>query len=78
MLQRDFGEHPDKRTCKRQGNLPGKYWTRADVGLANRCVYVATIQTLRTIDAQSLDVQPSFILVAEQKDQTVQIRTRQR
>jgi predicted nuclease of predicted toxin-antitoxin system len=36
-----------------------------------------TIQTLRTIDAQSLDVQPPFIIVAEQKDQTVQIRTRQ-
>jgi predicted nuclease of predicted toxin-antitoxin system len=36
-----------------------------------------TIQTLRTIDTQPLDVQPSFILVAEQRDQTVQIRTRQ-
>jgi predicted nuclease of predicted toxin-antitoxin system len=36
-----------------------------------------TVQTLRTIHAQSLDVQPPFILVAEQKDQTVQIRTRQ-
>jgi predicted nuclease of predicted toxin-antitoxin system len=36
-----------------------------------------TIRTLRTIDAQSLDVRPPFILVAEQKDQTVQIRTRQ-
>ena len=36
-----------------------------------------TIQTLRTIDAQALDVEPPFILVAEQKDQTVQIRTRQ-
>jgi predicted nuclease of predicted toxin-antitoxin system len=36
-----------------------------------------TIQTLRTIDAQSLDVQSPFIIVAEQKDQTVQIRTRQ-
>jgi predicted nuclease of predicted toxin-antitoxin system len=36
-----------------------------------------TIQTLRTIDAQLLDVQSPFIIVAEQKDQTVQIRTRQ-
>ena len=36
-----------------------------------------TIQTLRTIDAQSLDVQSPFIIVVEQKDQTVQIRTRQ-
>ena len=36
-----------------------------------------TIRTLRTIDAQALDVQPLFILVAEQKDRTVQIRTRQ-
>ena len=36
-----------------------------------------TIQTLRTINAQSLDVQSPFIIVAEQKDQTVQIRTRQ-
>jgi predicted nuclease of predicted toxin-antitoxin system len=36
-----------------------------------------TIQTLRTIDAQSLDVQSPFIIVAEQKDQTVQMRTRQ-
>ena len=36
-----------------------------------------TIQTLRTIDAQSMDVQSPFIIVAEQKDQTVQIRTRQ-
>lgn len=36
-----------------------------------------TIQTLRTINAQPLDVHPSFILVAEQKDQTVRIRTRQ-
>ena len=29
------------------------------------------------IDAQALDLQPLFILVAEQKDRTVQIRTRQ-
>ena len=36
-----------------------------------------TIQTLRTIDAQALDVEAPFILVAEQKDQTVQIRMRQ-
>ena len=36
-----------------------------------------TIQTLRTIDVQLIDVQPSFIVVAEQRDQTVQIRTRQ-
>ena len=36
-----------------------------------------TIQTLRTIDAQALDVEAPFILVAEQKDQTVQLRTRQ-
>jgi predicted nuclease of predicted toxin-antitoxin system len=36
-----------------------------------------TIQTLRTIDVQPLDVQAPFIVVAEQKNQTVQIRTRQ-
>ena len=36
-----------------------------------------TIRTLRTIDAQPLDVHPPFIIVAEQRDQTVQIRTRQ-
>jgi predicted nuclease of predicted toxin-antitoxin system len=36
-----------------------------------------TIRTLQTIDAQPLDVQPPFIIVAEQKGQTVQIRTRQ-
>lgn len=36
-----------------------------------------TIQTLRTVAAQSLDVQPPFIIVAEQREQAVQIRTRQ-
>ena len=36
-----------------------------------------TIQTLRTIDAQALDVQSPFIIVAEQKDRSVKIRTRQ-
>ena len=36
-----------------------------------------TIQTLQTIDAQPLDVQPPFIIVAEQRGQAVQIRTRQ-
>jgi predicted nuclease of predicted toxin-antitoxin system len=36
-----------------------------------------TIQTLRTVAAQPLDVQPPFIVVAEQRGQTVQIRTRQ-
>ena len=36
-----------------------------------------TIQTLRTIDAQLVDVQSPFIIVTEQKDQSVQIRTRQ-
>jgi predicted nuclease of predicted toxin-antitoxin system len=36
-----------------------------------------TIQTLRTIDGQPLDVQPPFIIVAEQRAQAVQIRTRQ-
>ena len=36
-----------------------------------------TIQTLQTIDVQPLDVQPPFIIVAEQRDQAVQIRTRQ-
>jgi hypothetical protein len=35
-----------------------------------------TIQTLQTIDAQPLDVQPPFIIVAEQRAQAVQIRTR--
>jgi hypothetical protein len=35
-----------------------------------------TIQTLRTIDAQPLDVQSSFVLVAEQRDQTVHIGAR--
>jgi hypothetical protein len=53
MLQRDFGEHPDKRTCKRQGNLPDKYWTSADASLANRCVYVATIQRERNLISES-------------------------
>jgi predicted nuclease of predicted toxin-antitoxin system len=36
-----------------------------------------TIQTLRTVAAQPLDVQPPFIIVAEQRAQSVQIRTRQ-
>ena len=36
-----------------------------------------TIQTLQTVAAQSLDVQPPFIIVAEQREQAVQIRTRQ-
>ena len=36
-----------------------------------------TIQTLRTIDGQPLDVRPPFIIVAEQRAQAVQIRTRQ-
>ena len=36
-----------------------------------------TVQTLRAIDAQPLDVQPPFIIVAEQRDGTVRIRTRQ-
>jgi predicted nuclease of predicted toxin-antitoxin system len=36
-----------------------------------------TIQTLRTVAAQPLDVHPPFIIVAEQREQTVQIRTRQ-
>jgi predicted nuclease of predicted toxin-antitoxin system len=36
-----------------------------------------TIRTLETVAAQSLDVQPPFIVVAEQRERTVQIRTRQ-
>jgi predicted nuclease of predicted toxin-antitoxin system len=36
-----------------------------------------TIQTLRTVAAQPLDVRPPFIIVAEQRAQNVQIRTRQ-
>jgi predicted nuclease of predicted toxin-antitoxin system len=36
-----------------------------------------TIQTLRTVAAQPLHVRPPFIVVAEQKAQSVQIRTRQ-
>ena len=36
-----------------------------------------TIRTMQTVAAQSLDVRPRFIIVAEQREQTVQIRTRQ-
>jgi hypothetical protein len=54
MLQRDFGEHSDRRACKRQGDLPGKDWTSADVSLANRCVYVATIQRERNLVSEGL------------------------
>ena len=36
-----------------------------------------TIQTLRTVAAQPLEVRPPFIVVAEQRGQRVQIRTRQ-
>jgi len=36
-----------------------------------------TIQTLRVIAAQPLDVQPAFIAVAEHREQKVQIRLRQ-
>lgn len=35
-----------------------------------------TIQTLRTVAAQPLDAQPLFIVVAERKERTVQIRLR--
>jgi predicted nuclease of predicted toxin-antitoxin system len=35
------------------------------------------IQTLRAVAEQSLDVHPPFIVVAEHKERTVQIRTRQ-
>ena len=36
-----------------------------------------TIQTIETLAAQPLDVQPPFIVVAERRDQTVRVRTRQ-
>jgi predicted nuclease of predicted toxin-antitoxin system len=36
-----------------------------------------TIQTLKTVAAQPLDVQPPFIIVAEQRLGIVQVRTRQ-
>ena len=36
-----------------------------------------TIRTLQIVAAQSLDVQSPFIVVAEQRERTVQIRTRQ-
>jgi predicted nuclease of predicted toxin-antitoxin system len=36
-----------------------------------------TIQTIETLAAQPLDVQPPFIVVAERRDQTVMVRTRQ-
>lgn len=36
-----------------------------------------TTSTLQTVAAQSLDVQPPFIVVAEQRERKVQIRTRQ-
>jgi len=36
-----------------------------------------TIQTIETLAAQPLDVQPPFIVVAERRDQTIRVRTRQ-
>jgi predicted nuclease of predicted toxin-antitoxin system len=36
-----------------------------------------TIQTIETLAAQPLDVQPPFIVVAERHDQTIRVRTRQ-
>jgi predicted nuclease of predicted toxin-antitoxin system len=36
-----------------------------------------TIETIETLAAQPLDVQPPFVVVAERRDQTVRVRTRQ-
>jgi predicted nuclease of predicted toxin-antitoxin system len=36
-----------------------------------------TIQTMETLAEQSLDVSPPFIIVAEQRDGTIRVRTRQ-